>query len=100
VTANLTKIIVLVTLAAASGLSHHKLDIEIAAMCIQVEDEFKRAASNPFHTPGSVRLLGGKLSLCCCGTFLLLPLLTGRQLPDVTSEMWQRGLHRESATEL
>jgi hypothetical protein len=90
VTANLTKIIVLVTLAAASGLSQHKLDIEIAAMCIQVEDEFKRAASNPFHTPGSVRLLAGIFSCAAAAQLLCcLQCERGRQLPDVATQRLQ-----------
>lgn len=54
VTSNLTKIIVLVSPLAASGQTQHSIDLDIASLCVKVEEEFKRAVSSPFYTMGSV----------------------------------------------
>jgi hypothetical protein len=53
-TANLTKILVLVR-SAAKPAAGGRLADDIAALCGQLERAYKHAAGNPFHTPGTVR---------------------------------------------
>ena len=51
---NLTKLMVLVS--SASKSTNPKFSEEITALCTQIEKAYKKAVSNPFYVPGSVRL--------------------------------------------
>ena len=53
-TANLTKLIVLIS-AASRLAAHQRLHADISKLCAQLELAYKNAASNPFYTPGTVR---------------------------------------------
>jgi hypothetical protein len=60
VMANLTKLMVLVSSVAKPA--NPKFVDEIAKLCTQVERAYKRAVSNPFIVPGSVRALLRQIS--------------------------------------
>lgn len=53
-TANLTKILVLVA-SAARATAAPRLAADVARLCLKVEKAYKHAVSNPFYNPGSVR---------------------------------------------